>query len=115
MVWVPVVHHGLEPVRGPGAKQQKEGKGRAADPADVKGKGGEAAFLVPADAAAGKRPGSGQGSQPGKPHVSHRAEDPEIGKIIRQGPDAGIEPAKLPAVRPDGQAQEGKGQEGRKG
>ena len=59
----------------------------------------------------GQSPDTGQCRQPGQTHVSYGAEYPEIGKIIGQCPYAGIQPAELPVVRPDGQAQSSEGGE----
>ena len=106
---IAVIHKGLESVGRDGRGEQSQNQNGTADSADAPGKRAERSFPILADVQAGEPPETGQSPQPGKPHVGCGAEDPKIGKIIGQGPHAGIEPAKLPFIGPQRKAQTAKG------
>ena len=104
-----MIHHGLGGPGRAGTGQKQQRQGRTPDVPDAAGQRTQQAFPVLPDTEPGQGPYPGQQPKPGQTHPGRRAENADIGKIIRQRPYAGIEPAELPVVRPDGQAESGKG------
>lgn len=78
-------------------------------PPHAPGQGAGQPLPVLPDAEIRHRPDPRQGRQPGEPHPGYGPKDAEIGEIVRQRPHAGVQPAELPVVRPDSQAQRRKG------
>ena len=105
LIRIAPVHQRLGCIRRHGADQQKQSHSRAVDPPGAPEQRAEKPSPILPDAEPGERPHPGQGRKPGQAHIGHRPENAEIGKVVGQGPHAGIEPAKLPVVRPHGQAQ----------
>ena len=108
-VRVAAVDEGLEGPGRAGTDQQRKGHGRAAGAPGASGEGAQRPLAGLADAEPGQRPHAGERRQPGKAHPGYRAKDAEVGKIVRQRPDTGVEPAQLPVARPYRQAQGGEG------
>ena len=109
LIWIAVVDQGLGGVGCARAGQQKQRDHRAIGPPRVPKERAERPFPVSPNAEIGHRPNPGQRRQPGQTHIGHRAKDPEVGKIVRQCPHTGIEPAKLPVIFPNRQAERRKG------
>ena len=102
---VAVVDEGLSGTAPAAAEQQGRGQQGAVYPPGRAGQRAQGAPAVPPDAQVGQGPQPRQAQQPGQAHVGGGAEDAEVGEIVGQGPDAGVEPAELPVVPPDGEAQ----------
>ena len=105
LVRVAVVDQRLGRIGRQRTAQQQRRRQRAVKPARAVPQRAEHPLSILPDAQVGHRPHPGQGQQPAQPHIGHRAEDAEVGKVVGQRPDAGVEPAELPVIRPDRQAQ----------